>query len=68
MITSFQKIDKHKSMLLIGIGATNKYYMEVVKPESVEEAVDTFGICDLTDSYQLLIDGHNNADIFLLNI
>ena len=68
MITNFQKIDKHKSVLLIGIGATNKYYMEIVKPESVEEAEKAFGICNLTDSYILLHDGHEDADIFILNI
>lgn len=68
MITSFKTIDKHKSVVIIGIGATNKYYMEVVKPESVEEAQKVFGLCSLTDAYELLADGHEGEDIFLLNI
>lgn len=68
MITSFQDIDKHKSMVVIGIGNTNKYYMEVVKPESAREAQEVFGLCSLTDAYSILVDGHEDADIFLLNI
>lgn len=68
MITNFKSIDKHKSVLLIGIGNTNKYYMEVVKPESLREAREVFGYCALTDAYQLLMDGHENADVYLLNI
>jgi len=68
MITNFKSIDKHKSFLLIGVGTTNKYYMEVVKPESLGEARDIFGYCPLTDAYQLLMDGHADADVYLLNI
>lgn len=68
MITSFQSIDKHKSVLIIGIGNTNKHYMEVVKPESVLEAQEVFGFCPLTEAYGILVDGHEDEDIFLLNI
>ena len=68
MITNFKSIDKHKSFLLIGVGTTNKYYMEVVKPESLGEARDIFGYCHLTAAYQLLMDGHADADVNLLDI
>ena len=51
MITNFHKIDKHKSFLLIGIGETNKYLHEIVKPEYLEEVKNVFGSCELVDAY-----------------
>lgn len=68
MITNFQVNDIHKSFLLVGIGARKKYYMEIVRPESSEEAHDAFGECDLTDSFDILFDGHEDADIFVMNV
>lgn len=68
MITSIKKIDLHKSVLLIGIGATNKYLHDIVKPERVSEAREVFGDSDLVDSYELLVRGNEDKDIFIMNI
>lgn len=70
MITEFsdQEMDKHKSMLLIGAGKTNKYLKEIVRPEYVQEAGEVFGTCALVSMYELLISGHEEEDIFLMNI
>lgn len=68
MIQNFQIKDKHKSFLLIGIGAKKKYYMEIVKPESSDEVHEAYGECDLTVSYDILSDGHEGADIFTMNL
>ena len=68
MITNFHKIDKHKSFLLIGIGETNKYLHEIVKPEYLEEAKEIFGSCELVDAYNIIATDYKDADIFLMNI
>ena len=68
MITSIQEIDRHKSVLLIGIGATNKYLHDIVKPERVSEAREVFGDSDLVDSYELLVRDIEDKDIFIMNI
>lgn len=68
MITNIQRIDKHESVLIIGIGETNRYYMEIVKPESIRETREVFGECPLTEAYAIIADGHEDGDIYLLNI
>lgn len=69
MITNIQIEDKiEETVLLVGMGATNKYYMEVVQPESSEEMHEVFGECDFTDSFDILFDGHKDKGIFVMNI
>lgn len=48
---SFNEKDRKNSMLIVGVGATNKYYGDIVKPESKQEMIDVFGDCQLTESY-----------------
>jgi hypothetical protein len=54
MQTNFDLPDKHKSILLIGFGATHQYLQDIVKPDSYEEVLDIFGESDLTEAYHLL--------------
>ena len=68
MITNFQSIDKYRSTLLIGIGQTNRYLKEIVKPDYTAEAREIFGDCDLVDMYEFLAEGFEDRDIFLLNL
>lgn len=68
MITNFHVKDTHTSVLLIGIAKTNKYLMQVVKPESLDEAYEVFGYCNLTNSYAIARNGHEDKDIFILNL
>lgn len=67
MILTLKDINKQNNILLIGIGETNKYLMDIVKPETTKEAKDTFGVCDLTDAYELLIK-MGATDVFIMNI
>jgi hypothetical protein len=68
MITNIKQIDKHKSVLLIGIGETNKYLHDIVRPERISEAREVFGECDLVSSYELLAQDNEDKDIFMMNI
>lgn len=68
MITNLKVNDRHKSFLLIGMGRRKKYYMEIVRPESSAEMHEAFGECDFTDSFDLLYEGNEDADIFVMNI
>ena len=34
---SFDKKDRKNSILIVGVGATNKHYNDIVKPESKKE-------------------------------
>ena len=68
MIINFQSIDKYRSTLLIGIGQTNRYLKEIVKPDYTAEAREIFGDCDLVDMYEFLAEGFEDRDIFLLNL
>ena len=38
---SFDKKDRKNSILIVGVGATNKHYNDIVKPESKKEMIDT---------------------------
>ena len=68
MITNIKQIDKHKSVLLIGIGKTNKYLHDIVKPERISEVREVYGDSDLVDSYELLVKDNEDKDIFIMNI
>ena len=71
MITNIKEssIDKHKSILLVGIGKTNKYFMEIVQPESIDEAEKYFGDSNLTQSYKIMLDvGAEAQNIYIVNI
>ena len=59
--------DKHNSAVIIGCGKTNKYYCDIVKPESKHEMYEVFGDCDLTDMYSMMID-MGVEDLFVINI
>lgn len=68
MITNFHIEDVHTSVLLIGVARTNKYLLQVVKPESLDEAYETFGSCPLTEAYSIVRKGHEDKDIFIMNL
>ena len=71
MITNIKSIDidKHSSILLVGIGKTNKYLMDVVQPESIEDAEHYLGESDLVDSYKAMLDiGVDISNIYLINL
>ena len=64
---SFDKKDRKNSILIVGVGATNKHYNDIVKPESKKEMIDTFGDCQLTDSYIRALD-FGASGIYVMNI
>lgn len=64
---SFDKKDRKNSILIVGVGATNKHYSDIVKPESKKEMIDTFGDCPLTDSYIRALD-MGATGIYVMNI
>lgn len=69
MKTSFKTIDTHKSVLIIGVGATNKYLYEVVQPEYSREMYEVFGPSALTESYQTFIEGlSDTSNVYVLNL
>ena len=59
--------DKNNSTVIIGCGKTNKYYCDIVRPESKNEMRNVFGDCDLTDAYDMMID-MGVSDLFVINI
>ena len=59
--------DKNNSTVIIGCGKTNKYYCDIVRPESKNEMRNVFGDCDLTDTYDMMID-MGVSDLFVINI
>ena len=69
MITNVGGIDKHKSILLIGISMSNKYLYEVVRPETFAEMDEVFDTCVLNKSYRLIFDmGLDLGKVYLMNI
>ena len=64
---SFDKKDRKNSILIVGVGATNKHYNDIVKPESKKEMIDTFGDCQLTDAYIRALD-FGASGIYVMNI
>lgn len=67
MILTLKNINRQNNILLIGIGETNKYLMDIVRPESVAEVKEVFGNCDLVKSYELLAN-MGATDIYVMNI
>lgn len=69
MIFTLETFDNQNSILLIGVGETNKYYLNIVRPETEEEVKTAFGDCDLTYCYSMLLDmGVNQNYIYVMNI
>lgn len=64
---SFDSRDFRNSILLVGIGATNKYYNDIVKPANKAEMLETFGDCDLTDAFNIAID-IGALGVYVMNI
>ncbi len=67
MISSFENLDKHRSILLVGCGATNKYLTDIVRPESYDEMLSVFGESDLSNAYKIL-DVMGAPQIFVMNL
>ena len=64
---SFDPRDFRNSILLVGIGATNKYYNDIVKPANKAEMLEVFGDCDLTDAFNIALD-IGALGIYVMNI
>lgn len=66
MKTEFKDIDKHSSILIIGIGKKKKHLFEIVQPRDFDEMLETFGACTMTSAYIEVADMKD--DIYVMNI
>lgn len=66
MKTEFTTIDKHSSILIIGIGERKKHLFEIVQPRDFDEMIETFGACDITSAYIEVSDMKD--DVYIMNI
>jgi hypothetical protein len=67
MIKSTLSIDEDRSIVIVGVCTSNKYLLNLVKPETTSEAEEVFGNCDVVDAFKILKDTDID-DVWIINL